>query len=136
MHHPSLHDEEVRVVDVQFDGKEKVADLLGCLSLSIDVALDFIILNRPRHRDRVTFLIVWRRKLLLPIVKLNRHAGLGDARVAALVDQVLHLGGANLGHLADAHNKADGVEDVTLARTIESRDSIELRIEPADVRAH
>ena len=126
----------MRVIYVEFDAEEELADLLAGAGLAIDVALHLVVLDAARHGDLVDLLVACRRLPLVPIVELQGDAGLGDARVAALVDQVLHFFRSDHRHATDAHHEADGVQNVRLTRAVKPRDGVELRIEALDVGPH
>ena len=87
--------------------------------------------NLPRDRDLLVVVVAQRRLGLVQVVEGDCDCGLGDARVAALVDELLQVGCAHLGQVRDAEHKADGVEDVGLAGAVEARDGVEVRVELA-----
>jgi hypothetical protein len=110
-----LHDQEVRVVHIQLHTEEEVADALTSLQLTIDVALDFVVLDATTHGDFIEVFIARGRELFVAIVKFKLDSGLGDTSVASFVYQVLHLLSSDQRHARNAHHEADGVEDVGLA---------------------
>lgn len=57
--HTPLHNKEVRVVDVEFDGAEEHLDFFSRLHLPIDVVLRLAGLDRAAHTDRRQVYIAW-----------------------------------------------------------------------------
>ncbi len=64
----------------------------------------------------------------------NGDSGLGDTRLALLVHQLLEIGDAHLLQVGDAHDEANAVQDVGLARAIVTCDGVEARVEAAHRR--
>ena len=113
---PALHDEEVGVVHVQLDGAEKVLDTavlaVGAvdqvlvLAANNDLNCEFVLaslqqlnlLNLYLSHDGhfVEPLVPDGALLLVAVVEGDGHGGLGDACLAVLVHQLLHVGGADL----------------------------------------
>jgi hypothetical protein len=87
-----LHDEEVRVIDIELDRLEEVLHRLLLRSMPIDE-----VFARPsehnlaRNADLRILLEADGRLLFIPIVKHYGDACFGDSRLAALIDEVLRL---------------------------------------------
>ena len=76
----------------------------------------------PTHlssdRDLGAILIPQRAPRPVGVVEDDGDGGLGDARLALLVDELLEVGGPDLLQVGDAQDEADGVEYVGLPRAI------------------
>ena len=97
---------------------EEVADILSCLEPTVDVALDFVGLDTPRYANLIAVLVSSWRLVLVGVVESEGHGGSGHACISAFVDQVLHFFSSDGRHARNAHDEADGVEDVRLTRAI------------------
>ncbi|KAB2621767.1 structural maintenance of chromosomes protein 2-1 [Pyrus ussuriensis x Pyrus communis] len=64
------------------------------------------------------------------IVEDYGDGGLGYSALALPVDELLEVGGANLLQIGNSQDKADGVEDVGLARSVQTRYGVEKCVEP------
>lgn len=72
--------------------------------------------------------------LLVDVVEHERDASLGHPRLALLVHQLLQVRHADLGQVRDAQHEANRVQDVAFAAAVETRDSVELRVEALENR--
>ena len=133
----ALHDQKVWVVDVQLHALEQVLHRLLRRLVPVDQVLGPATHgDLPRHGDG---LVVFKRDggaLPVRIVKHDGDRGLGDARLPALVDQVLDVGRAHRAQVRDAQHETDRVEDITFPAPVQPGDGIEARVEPAHMRAH
>lgn len=82
-----------------------------------------------RDGDLFVFVVAGRALGFVHVVEGDRDGGFGDARVAAFVDELLEMGRAHLGEIADAQYEADRVEYVGLARAVEAGYGVEVRVE-------
>ena len=94
----SLHDEEMRVVDVQLDRSEEIDDAVVLNVGPVDQVLvlaanDHLTLND----DLVEVVVTHGTVFLVTVVKRDGDGGFGDAGLTVLVDQLLEVSCSNLG---------------------------------------
>ena len=123
----ALHDEEVRVVNVELDGVEEVGHLPGGGVAAVDEIL------APAAEEDLTgdghlgtLLVSDGAGRLILVVEDDGDAGLVDAGLALLVHELREVAGADLGQVGNAKDEADGIENVGLSRTIETGDGVEV----------
>lgn len=98
----ALHDEEVRVVDIQADGVEEVLHACQLSGVSIDeVFVASADDDLACHRDLGAALESDGTLRRLPIVEHDRDGSLGDARLTLLVHKLLQAVNADLAGQAD-----------------------------------
>ena len=124
------------VVHIQFDTEEKVANLLGSWSPTVDVALHLVGLYGPRNTDFIHVFVASGRLILVTIVKPKRDSGFADASIATFVDQVLHFFSSDGWHARDSHDKANCIEDIWLAWTVQACNRVELGVKILDICPH
>ena len=90
---PSLHDQEVRVVNIELDGPKEV---LHSVVLDIAPVDEILVLPSddylPGDGDLIKVLISQGRLFLVPVVESYGHSGLSDTSLAVLVNQFLEIG--------------------------------------------
>lgn len=93
----TLHDEELRVVDVQLDRAEEVPYAVGLGDGSVQHVLAFAP-HQHLATDRDLFEVLEARGTLFGVAVVERyvHYGLVDARLALLIDQVLQTSHSHL----------------------------------------
>ena len=114
----ALHDQEVRIVDIQLNRPEEV---FHAVLLDVGAVDEVLVLASDDHLSGDGHLIVglvsqW-RLLLVSVVEGDGDRGLGDPRLTVLVDQLLQVGGSHVAEVGDAQQEADGVQDVTFTRS-------------------
>eukprot|EP00850_Spirogloea_muscicola_P009445 SM000053S17402 [mRNA] locus=s53:151404:158697:- [translate_table: standard] len=130
--YPSLHDEEVRIVDIQLHGMEEILDTARQSCHAIDGVLRS---HLSRDNDLPTVLIANGAADTIGIVEGDGDSSLGHAGLTLLVHQLLQRLGSHVLKVCDAEVEADGVEDVGFARAIEACDGIKVGVEARDRRA-
>ena len=131
LRHPPLHDQEVRVVDVDLHAPEHVQNLcLRCL-LPVHKIARRVRCHNPRHADGAHPPEAHGRRVLVGVVEHGRHARL--VHVPALVDQLLQVPRTHLRRVLEPQHKADGVEDVALPAPVQPCDRVELLVEWPDL---
>ena len=91
----ALHDQKVRVVDVEFDTQEEVAHAFLRLNFAVDVAFNFVVFDGSCDADLLFFFETSWREFAVAVVEGKRHGGFGDARISILVYKLLHFLYAN-----------------------------------------
>mmetsp|Transcript_65002 Transcript_65002/g.164753 ORF Transcript_65002/g.164753 Transcript_65002/m.164753 type:complete len:740 (+) Transcript_65002:1548-3767(+) len=130
----ALHDQEVRVVDIEGDRVEKVLDLV----LLHIVRVEQIPVAPSDHDlagdgDLIVLLVADGAAGLLLIVEYDCHASLGDTCLTLLVDQLRQVANSDLGQVRDTQDEANRVQDVGLAAAVQTGDRIELLVERPNV---
>eukprot|EP00850_Spirogloea_muscicola_P019585 SM000194S04821 [mRNA] locus=s194:96066:101852:+ [translate_table: standard] len=152
--YPSLHDEEVRIVDIQLHGMEEILDTARQSCRAIDGVLPSFKLcegvaygtssaaqdgderaHLSRDNDLPTVLVANGAADTIGIVEGDGDSSLGHAGLTLLVHQLLQRLGSHVLKVRNAEVEADGVEDVGFARAIEACDGIEVGVEARDRRA-
>lgn len=87
----ALHDQKVRIIDIQFDRAKQGLHSLRRLRLPIDVVLRLRVFNGARHHYLVDVCVAGRRLRLVAIVEFDGDGRLGDSRVTLLVDKLLQF---------------------------------------------
>ena len=87
----ALHDQKVRIIDIQFDRAKQGLHFLRRLRLPIDVVLRLRVFDGARHHYLVDVGVAGRRLRLVAIVEFDGDGGLGDSRVTLLVDKLLQF---------------------------------------------
>ena len=126
----ALHNEEVRVVHVELDGMEEIGHLSGGGIPAVDEVL------APSAEEDLagdghlgTLLVSDGAGGLVFVVEDDGNAGLVDAGLALLVDELREIAGTDLGQIGNAKDEADGVENVGLARSVQTSNGVEVRVE-------
>ena len=94
---PALHDQEMRIVDVQLDGAEEILDPVVLNVGSVDEV--FVFSSDDDLSGDGDFFVVFvahRRLGFVMVVEGDGHGGLGDAGLTVFVDQLLQIRGAHL----------------------------------------
>lgn len=132
----ALHNEEVGVVDVELHGLKHVLNGLERGLVAVDEVLADAAHGDLARDGELGHVLKGHRGLgAVRVVEDDRDTGLGDAGLAALVDQVLEVARAHGRQVGDAEDEADGVQDIGLAAAVEPRDGVEAWVEAADVCA-
>lgn len=85
--------------------------------------------------DLRAVLVPERAPAAIRVVEDDRDGRLGDPGLALLVDELLEVRGANLLQIRDPEHEADGIEDVRLPRSVQTRDGVEEGIESRNHRS-
>jgi hypothetical protein len=127
---PPLHDEEMRVVDVELYGMEEVGDLVGGGYLAVDEVLA-LAADGDLARDGYFGAVVVSDGTGggVGVVEYDGDACLGDSGLALFVDEFGEVAGADLAEVRDSEDEADGVEDVGFAGSVEACDRVEVWVE-------
>ena len=125
----ALHDEEVRVVDVELHAAEHARDLrrLGVVAVD-EVLVRSANHDLPAHANLVKRLVAHGLLARVAVVKRDGHRRLGDACLALLVHELLQIRHAHVLQRRDAQHEADGVQDVALTRAVQTGDGVELGV--------
>ena len=129
----ALHDEEVGVVDIELHRVEKVLHLTSLGGVSVDKV--FALPSNqdlPGYGDLGGTLVADGGSVGIRVVENNCHDSLVHSRLTLLVNQLVEVSGSDLTEVGDSQNEADGVENVTLSTSIQTRDGIEMRIKPVE----
>ena len=124
----ALHDQKVRIIDIQFDRAKQGLDFLGGLRLPVDVVFRLRVLDGARHDNLVEVSVAGRRLRLVAIVEFDGDGGLGDSRVTLLVDKFLQLFSSHVRQLGDTQHEAEGIQDIRLPTAIQTGDRIEFLV--------
>ena len=108
----ALHDQKVRIIDIQFNRAKQGLDFLGGLRLPIDVVFRLRVFDGARHDNLVEVSVPGRGLRLVAIVEFDGDGGLSDSRVTLLVDKFLQLFSSHVRQLGDTQHEAEGIQDI------------------------
>lgn len=159
-----MHDEEVRIVDVELDRLKHVLNGLLSGLVSVDEVLGHAThCDLTSDRNLRIRLEAHRRAGLIGVVEDDGDRCSRNTSLPSFVDEILEIRSSDLmalgghvqhafswwchadvtqasmtysRHIRDAQDEADCVEDVTLSTTVEPCDCVEALIEARDVGAH
>ena len=112
----SLHDEKMRIVDIELDRAEEI---LNPVVLDVATVDEVLVLaaddDLPGDGHLIVVLVSERRLLLVSVVEGDGDCGLGDASLAVLVDQFLQVGCSYVAQVGDTEEEADGIQNVAFS---------------------
>lgn len=126
----TLHDQKMRIINIQLHWMEQIGHLSGRTIPSIDQIFTFPPYQHlPCYIHLLALLVSHRTGALVLVVKYDRYGGFVYACLALFINQFGEVAGANLWEVLNAKDEADRVKDVGFARAIKAGDGIEVRVE-------
>lgn len=105
-----LHNEEVRVVNIQLNTLEEILHRLLLRAMTVDqVFARSTEDDLSSNGDGRVFLKTNRRLGSVAVIEDDSHAGLGHTRLSTLVNKILKILCSNGRHVRDSENEADGI---------------------------
>jgi len=127
----ALHDEEVRVVDIELHGVEKVLNLPSLRGVAVDEVLALSPdENLPRDGNLGGALVTDWGRVGIRVVENNGHDSLVHSRLTLLVHKLVQVARTDLAKIGNSEHETDGVQDVGLSTSIQASDSIEVGVKP------
>ena len=112
----SLHDEKMRIVNIELDRAEEI---LNPVVLDVATVDEVLVLaaddDLPGDGHLIVVLVSERRLLLVSVVEGDGDCRLGDASLAVLVDQFLQVGCSDVAQVGDTEEEADGIQNVAFS---------------------
>jgi hypothetical protein len=132
----TLHNEEMRIVYIELHRMKEIGHLASRSVSSIDQVLALSSQeNLTSHCNLGTLLVSNGTSSFLLIVKDDSDTGLVDTSLTLLVDKLGKISCSHLTQVCNAKNKADGVKNIRLSRTIEASNGVEMRVESGVLNA-
>jgi len=120
----------VGIIHIELHRVEEIRDLsCWCIS-SIDQVLALSSQeNLTSHCDFRALLVPYRTGSLFFIVEDDSDTRFVDTGLALFVDKFREVSSSDLTQVCNTKNKADGIKDIGLSRSIETSDGIEMWVE-------
>ena len=87
----TLHDQEVRVINIEFNTTEQCFDCFLGDFLAVDVAFHLVVLDRTSDVDLFVILVALRGLLFNRVIEFDCDRSFGDACIPSFVNKLLDL---------------------------------------------
>ena len=130
----TLHDQELRIIDVELDRAEQVFDVLLTFILAIYLGFGRTVLYRLSYSDLIAVSQSHTRRTLrlIGVVQDQSDRCPFDSSCPAFVDQLLLVVNSDVFEGRNAHHEAYCVEYVRFPGAVQSIDGIELAVKLPD----